>query len=239
VVVAGQKRFGRAVLELVLERGWQVAAVSAPAGDDKLRIGAMNRRIPVIDAGAFNVTTMPDGCELIVAAHCHSYISAKTRLKAELGALGFHPSLLPRHRGRSAVEWALRFGEAVTGGSVYWFNDTVDGGPVAAQDWCFIRPGDTAGELWRRELAPMGLRLFRRVFDDLERGIVTAIPQDTDPATWEPAIDGVPPLWRPDSLMLGSSKYTVVQERHAPTDLAGQPAKRLVFSADARPVGSP
>jgi methionyl-tRNA formyltransferase len=222
------------VLELVLARGWKVAAVSAPAGDDKLRIGALNHRLPLIDVGSFNASTMPNGCDMIVAAHCHSYISARTSLKAELGALGFHPSLLPRHRGRSAVEWAVRFGDPVTGGSVYWFNDVVDGGPVAAQDWCFIRPGDTARELWARELAPMGLRLFSQAFDDLERGIVRAVPQDADQATWEPAIDGVPPLWRPDSLMLGASKYAVVTERHDPE---GSPEKRRVFSEALQPAG--
>jgi methionyl-tRNA formyltransferase len=153
---------------------------------------------------------------LIVAAHCHTFISAKTRRLAELGALGFHPSLLPRHRGRSAIEWAIRFGEKITGGSLYWFSDVVDGGPIAARDWCFIRPGESASELWAREIAPMGLRLFSRVFDALERGVVVAEPQDADLATWEPAIDAVPPLWRPDALLLGSSKYqTVTSEREA------------------------
>jgi len=148
-----------------------------------------------------------------VAAHCHTYLSAKTRAKAELGALGYHPSLLPRHRGRSAIEWALRFGEAVTGGSGFWLNDVVDGGPVAARDFCAVRPGDAARELWARELAPMGLRLFGRVFAELERGFVRAVPQDTALATWEPALDGVPPLWRPDVPQLGTSRFQVVPDR--------------------------
>lgn len=42
---------------------------------------------------------------------------------------------------------------------------TVDGGPIAAQDWCFIRPEDDARSLWSRELAPMGLRLRQRKSD--------------------------------------------------------------------------
>lgn len=135
---------------------------------------------------------------------------AQTRSRAELGALGYHPSLLPRHRGRSAIEWAVRFGEAVTGGTVFWLNDTVDGGPIAGQEFCHVQPGDDARELWARELAPTGLRLFERVFDELERGVVRAVPQDTALATWEPALDGVPPLWRPDVPRLGSSRWQVV-----------------------------
>lgn len=216
VVIAGQKRFGRDVLEMALARGHEIAAVSCPDDDaDKLRIAALNRDLPIIGARRLNASTMPSGCDLIVAAHCHTFISEMTRRKAELGALGFHPSLLPRHRGRSAIEWAIRFGERTTGGSVYWLNETVDGGPVAAQDWCFIRPDDTPRALWARELAPMGLRLFGQAFAALERGVIVAEPQDFDLATWEPAIDNVPPLWRPDLLMIGSSRFQIVTERHA------------------------
>jgi methionyl-tRNA formyltransferase len=212
IVLAGQKRFGRDVLNLVLARGYEVAAVFCPADpDDKLRIGATNRGLPLHDAKQLTAAMMPaGGVDLIVAAHCHTYISGKARQRAELGALGYHPSPLPRHRGRSAIEWTLRFGEKVTGGTVFWLNDVVDGGPIAAQDFCFPKPDDTALELWARELAPMGLRLFARVFDELDRGVVTAIPQETALATWEPAIDNVPPLWRPDVPQLGTSRFQVV-----------------------------
>lgn len=213
VVIAGQKRFGRDVLDLVVGRGWEVAAVFCPPGEDKLRIGALNRRLPVFNGGRITAAMMPTGVDLIVAAHCHNYLSAQTRGRATLGALGYHPSLLPRHRGRSAIEWALRFGERVTGGTVFWLGDVVDGGPIAAQDFCHVRPGDSARELWARELAPMGLRLFGRVFAELERGIVRAVPQDAELATWEPALDNVPPLWRPDVPQLGASRFQTVTDR--------------------------
>lgn len=62
-----------------------------------------------------------------------------------------------------------------------------DAGPIAAQDWCLVRPSDTPAEFWRRDLAPMGLRLFGRVLDDLAAGRVVAIHQDESLATWEPA----------------------------------------------------
>lgn len=156
---------------------------------------------------------MPPGVDLIVAAHCHAYISAPTRLRSRLGALGYHPSLLPRHRGRSAVEWAIRFPDAITGGTVYWFNDVVDGGPIAAQEPVHIRPDDTARSLWTRDLAPLGLRLFSQVFDQIDSGVIVAEPQDTTLATWEPAIDSVPPLWRPDVPALGDSGMRVIPDR--------------------------
>ena len=71
VVVSGQKRFGRDGLESILRRGWEVAAVFAPEGDDKLRIGAMNRRLPVFESRT--AAAMPASVDLIVAAHCHTY----------------------------------------------------------------------------------------------------------------------------------------------------------------------
>ena len=212
VLIAGQKRFGRDVLELVLKREWEVAAVSCPMdGGDKLHIAAMNHRLPLIDK-ALCAATMPRNCDLIVAAHCHSYLSAKTRTMATLGALGYHPSLLPRHRGRDAIAWTLRFGEKITGGSVFWLNDVVDGGDVAAQEICHGRPDDTALSLWMRDLAPLGLKLFSRVFNQLDRKVVVRKPQDSDLATWEPALENIPPLWRPDVPQIGSSKFQIVRE---------------------------
>lgn len=209
ILVAGQKRFGRDVAALALARGWEVAAVSCPvaaAGElDKLHVLALNEGLPVIPAGQLRADRVPAGCDLIVAAHCHDFISRKTRLRARLGALGYHPSLLPLHRGRSAVEWAVRLRERVTGGTVYWLNETVDGGPVAAQEHVFVRPGESARELWARALAPLGLRLFDQVFALLERGELPREPQDARLATWEPALSGVPPLHRPELELLCAS----------------------------------
>ena len=105
-------------------------------------------------------------------------------------------------------------GDRTTGGSIYWLNDTVDGGPVAAQDWCFIRPGDDARSLWARELAPMGLRLFRRALGDISAGKLVRIEQDASLATWEPSMDGAPRLFRPDLQLLGNiGDFDVVCDR--------------------------
>lgn len=206
VVLSGQKRFGRDVLRLLLERGDEVLAVACPVlldDPDKLFIEANNHGLRIIPSGQLNRDTMPEHADLIIAAHSHDFIGRPTRDKTRLGALGYHPSLLPRHRGRSSIEWALRFGEKVTGGTLYWLNDVVDGGPIAAQDHVHIRSEDTARDLWARELAPLGLRLFRRTLRELDADVQIAVPQDHALATWEPAIDRVPRLFRPDLLRLG------------------------------------
>lgn len=211
VFISGQKHFGALVFNLCKTMGLDIAGVSAPAfasdgkREDRLRAVARNAGIPWMPAGTLKADTLPDDIDLIIAAHSHDFLGTRTRLKARLGAIGFHPSLLPLHRGRDAVRWAIKMGDRITGGSIYWLTDNVDAGPIAAQDWCFIRPDDTPEELWRRELCPMGVRLFQHVLDDLVGGLVVQIKQDEKLATWEPAFDREP-LYRPDLLMIGNGK---------------------------------
>lgn len=199
ILLAGQKRFGRDVLELCLSLGHQIAAVCCPVDPaDKLWIAAQNHGLRVIPSGRLAAAACPPGLDLIITAHSHDFIGRKTRLRARLGAIGYHPSLLPLHRGRDAVRWAVHNRERITGGTIYWLTDTVDGGPIAAQHHAFIRPADTARDLWARELAPLGLQLFRRVLLDLAAGVVIKTPQDAALATWEPAFGTAPPLFRPE-----------------------------------------
>ncbi len=193
VLLAGSRTFGCAVLELLLDRGVDVDVVTRP--DDKLwqragGAGPLARRFPAIAAA-------PGGHDLIICAHSHDFVSRKRRHTARLGGIGYHPSLLPRHRGRSAVEWTIRFGDPIAGGTVYWLDDRVDAGAIAAQDWCHVLPGDTASSLWRRELFPMGLRLLDRVLGDLDADRIVAVPQDERVATFEPHAE-LPRLARPD-----------------------------------------
>jgi methionyl-tRNA formyltransferase len=208
ILLSGQKRFGRDVLSLLHELGHNVVAVCAPTDnlgtveEDKLHFAAVQARHRIIPAGTLTHETVPDGIDLIMTAHSHDFIGRKTRLRAAIGAIGYHPSLLPVHRGRDAVRWAVRLRERITGGSVYWLNDTVDGGPIAAQEHVFIRPDDDARELWTRDLSPLGIKLFRKVLCDICAGKLVRIPQDHELATWEPAVTGQPRLFRPDLELL-------------------------------------
>jgi methionyl-tRNA formyltransferase len=224
IYLCGQRHFGMLVLEMLLAGGHQIVGVSAPLGD-RLWNAATRRYIPLQEAGKLRADTLPDGVDLIIAAHSHDFIGAKTRARARLGAIGYHPSLLPLHRGRDAVKWTIKMRDRIAGGSVYWLNDQVDGGPIAAQDWCFVRPEWTARDLWREELQAAGVRLFQRVLADLARGLMIAIPQDETLATWEPSIDREP-LFRPDLPQLGAGPdgYQIVTRRL--TDMGLEP--RLV-----------
>ncbi|HEX7866523.1 MAG TPA: formyltransferase family protein [Variovorax sp.] len=190
VMIVGQKYFGAEVLRLCLDRGDDVAAVSAPRVDDRLAAAATDAGIPLCQVPRrLDGSWVPEGLDVILCAHAHVFVTREARLKARHGALGYHPSLLPRHRGRDAVRWALHMREQITGGTAYWLDDGADTGDIAAQDWCWIRPEDTAEALWRRDLAPMGLRLMAEVLSQLDAGRVPRRPQDAAMASWEPSFE--------------------------------------------------
>lgn len=190
VMIVGQKWLAAELLRLCLARGDDVAAVSAPRMDDRLAALATAEGIPVCQVPKrLTGEWVPAGVDVLLCANAHVFVTAEARGKARLGALGYHPSLLPRHRGRDAIRWALHMGDVVTGGTVYWLDDGADTGPIAAQDWCWVEPGDTPESLWRRVLGPMGLRLFDQVLAALDTGAVPRASQDTRMATWEPSFN--------------------------------------------------
>ena len=192
VVIVGQQWFGAEALRLCLRRGDDVARVLAPSAEgeeyDRLYAAAQQAGIPAeISRRRIEASQIPAGVDVIIGAHAHAFITEGARLATRYGALGYHPSLLPRHRGRDAVRWTIHMGDRIAGGTVYWMDDGADTGPIAAQDWCHVRPGDDARTLWRRDLAPMGVRLLDSALADLERGLVRAVDQDKSVGTWEPA----------------------------------------------------
>lgn len=196
VVIVGQQWFGAEVLRLCLRRGDEVAKVLAPPAEgeeyDRLYAAAQQAGIPAeITRRWVEANQIPHGVEVIVAAHAHAFITEAARRATHYGALGYHPSLLPRHRGRDAVRWTIHMGDPIAGGTVYWMDNGADTGPVAAQDWCHVRPDDDAKTLWRRDLAPMGIRLLERVLGDLDGGNIVAVEQASEVATWEPSFSGL------------------------------------------------
>ena len=189
IMLVGQKWLGAQAFVVLRKAGHEVLAVSAPSDSDRLWSSAADAGIATRVVGRrLEAEHVLDGCELIVCAHAHCFISEGARKAARMGAIGYHPSLLPLHRGRDAIEWAIRMRERITGGSVYRMDDRADAGPVICQDWCFVRPNDTAEDLWRRDLGPMGVRLLEQAVGLIAQGQGEGIPQDESLHSWEPAI---------------------------------------------------
>ncbi|MDR0905777.1 MAG: hypothetical protein LBN00_06350 [Oscillospiraceae bacterium] len=208
IFICGQRSFGRAVLVNLFERGHNIVGVAPPPQEkyyDKITGAALKRKIPVI-SDCENITSaqIPRNTELVISAHSHWYISAQTISSAKYGAIGFHPSLLPRHRGRDAVRWAVDMCDAITGATVYWLDDKVDGGDILAQTPVFVARDWDYHRLWA-EIFPIGVEMLCNAVDAISAGTAKRVPQDDRFATWEPPFDGTARLPRSELLQIGTS----------------------------------
>lgn len=212
ILLAGTRSFGRAALSGLHDTHPDVlvAAVVAPPNDPAAGF-AQDKRIPLYHEVTPEIVEQ-HRVDLIVCAHSHAFIGSKSRRAATHGAIGYHPSLLPRHRGKDAVRWTIKMGDPIAGGSVYWFTNHVDGGPIAAQQFVHVQPGWDHHDLWQ-VLFPVGVRLLRQVVGEVARGRFVQVDQNEAVATWEPSWER-PPVHRPELVELGDGvkKHPVIQK---------------------------
>jgi methionyl-tRNA formyltransferase len=194
ITLAGSRYFGTAALDVLRKENVDIARVVVPHADDRLADAARAAGVEVVvlkDPMLVPADAIAPGTDLIVSAHSHARVSGEALGASRLGGIGFHPSLLPRHRGMAAVEWTIKEGDPIAGGTIYHLADQMDAGAIAAQDWCFVKKGETARELWERALAPMGLRLLAQVIRHVkDTGSLPARPQDEQFATRAPRLEG-------------------------------------------------
>lgn len=163
VFLFGQKWLGEQVARGLIADGHTLAGIACPSGD-RLRAIAEGMGVRYWwdnEDAAGNPEAIPDGTDLIVSAHSFDFIRRGVRAQARLGAIGYHPSLLPRHKGRRSVEDTIACGDTVAGGTVYRLSDSMDGGQIIMQRRCEVLPDEGAAGLWRRALAPMGVSMMR------------------------------------------------------------------------------
>lgn len=192
ITLVGSRHFGVATLNMLKAHDVEVARVVVHDGEDRLAAAARSAGIEVVvqaDPRRVVAAEIAPGTDLIVTAHSHARVSRDALAAARLGGIGYHPSLLPRHRGIAAVEWTIKEGDPIAGGSIYHLADRMDAGAIAAQEWCFVKKGETARELWERALAPLGLKLLGEVIDYARtHRSLPAKPQDEQFATKAPAL---------------------------------------------------
>lgn len=206
IAFAGSRTFGVEALREVLRLGHEVPVVFTHRDDKLAPFAELECRIPVVEKVNPADIRAAD-VDLILAVHTFDFIGRKSRAASNLGALVGHPSLLPRHRGRSSVEWTVKMRDPIAGFTYFWADDGVDTGPVAAQDWCHVDPQWTASDLWREQLFPMGVRLLHPTLRRIERDghFGSWHPQDERFATVEPAIESKR-LYRPELIALPAGR---------------------------------
>jgi methionyl-tRNA formyltransferase len=195
IVVNGQQAFGAEVLKALVDRGEDVVAVlCAPDREgrppDPLKEAALAAGIPVRQPESFEhpgaaeelAELRPD---LVVMAFVTLFVPEPVLNTPTHGSIQYHPSLLPRHRGPSAINWAIIQGDDRTGLSIFWPDDGLDTGPVLMTREVAIEDDDTLGSLYFDKLFPMGVEAMAESVDLVREGRAPKIAQDEAEATYE------------------------------------------------------
>lgn len=191
IFVCGQKSFGLAVVKRLYSEGHEIVGVCPPPQErlkDKVTGFAMLHGIPIIsDCDRLTSDMIPDGTDIIISAHSHWMISQQCIDKCAYGGIGFHPSLLPKHRGQDAVRWTIHMRDEITGGTIYSLSgDICDGGDILLQRVVFIEDGWDYHRLWH-ELFPIGVDMISEAVAKIGDGTATYTPQNEKVATFEPS----------------------------------------------------
>ena len=194
VSIIGQAAFGEAAFRRLRETGSEVVAVSAPPGDrrpDALWQAAADAGIDPVPTAQLKDTAILErwrsaGAELCVMAFVTDILPEDVFSAPARGTIQYHPSLLPIHRGSSAMNWPIIFGETETGLTVFWPDKGIDTGPVLLQKHTPIGPDDTMGSLYFDRLFPMGVDALAEAVALVEAGTAPRTNQDHPHSTYEP-----------------------------------------------------
>jgi methionyl-tRNA formyltransferase len=192
ITLVGSRHFGVTTFNMLRDHGVEIARIVVHDAEDRLAAAAKAAGIEVVVQGDAKFVTAAEiaaNTDLIVTAHSHARITREALATTKLGGIGYHPSLLPRHRGIAAIEWTIKEGDPIAGGTIYHLADQMDAGAIAAQEWVFVKKGETARELWERALAPLGQKLLGEVIDYAKvHKTLPAKPQDEQFATLAPSL---------------------------------------------------
>ena len=195
IAIIGQQDFGKAVLEAFLARGDEVAAVfCAPekegARPDALRAAAEEKKLKVYQ---FKSLRASEAAQALAAAKADLGIMAFVLQFAPQefvgipvhGTIQYHPSLLPKFRGPSSINWPIIKGETETGLTIFRPSDGLDEGAVILQKSTPISADDTLGTVYFDRLFPLGVAAMLEAADLVVAGKHKESAQDESQASYE------------------------------------------------------
>eukprot|EP00898_Chlorokybus_atmophyticus_P002797 jgi/Chlat1/3518/Chrsp23S03699 len=201
VAVIGQSLFGATAYSRLREDGHTIVGVftvpDVKGRPDPIAIAAEKDGVPVFkverwkalkkDGGAVIPAVLDQyksvGAELNVLAFVTQFIPMEVNDFPKHGSIIYHPSLLPRHRGASAINWALMCGDKKTGFTVFWADDGLDTGPILLMKECPVKDDDTVNTLYSSFLFPEGINEAVQL---IAEGRAPRITQPTEGATYDP-----------------------------------------------------
>ncbi|HJU11794.1 MAG TPA: methionyl-tRNA formyltransferase, partial [Candidatus Binataceae bacterium] len=225
VVLIGQAAFAAKALEVLRERGDQIVHVFAPPDPaegraDLLKVKALEMGIPISQPSSFRSDSAFGhfkslDAELAILAFVTIIVPERILYAPSRNSICFHPSLLPRHRGASAIAWTLIQGDSETGVTWFWPDKGIDTGPILMQRRTPVGPNDTTGSLYFNSLFPLGIETLRDALSLIETGKAPRIVQDEGRATYEP----------------------ICRDEHARVDFgkSGQEVHNLIRGCDPQP----
>jgi methionyl-tRNA formyltransferase len=195
LAITGQQDFGKAVLEAFLARGDEVAGVfCAPektgGRPDALKVAAEAKGVRVFQFASLRSAEAQDalrslGADLGIMAFVLQFAPQEFVTIPKHGTIQYHPSLLPKYRGPSSINWPIARGDAETGLTIFRPTDGLDEGPVILQKTTRIGPDDTLGTVYFDRLFPMGVQAMLEAADSVVAGKHRETIQDESQATYE------------------------------------------------------
>ena len=195
IAIIGQQDFGKAVLEAFLARGDQVAGVfCAPekpgAKADMLKTAAQEKGVQVFQFASLKSDEAKNALkalnvELGVMAYVLQFAPQDFVNIPQRGTIQYHPSLLPKYRGPSSINWPIARGDTKTGLTIFRPTDGLDEGPVIMQKETAIGPDDTLGTVYFDRLFPLGVAAMLEAADLVVAGKHRETAQDESRATYE------------------------------------------------------
>jgi methionyl-tRNA formyltransferase len=195
IAIVGQQDFGKAVLEAFLARGDEVAGVfCAPekpgAKPDVLRTAAQEKGVkvfqfPSLKSAEAAAAMRGLNAEIGIMAFVLQFAPQEFVKIPKHGTIQYHPSLLPKYRGPSSINWPIIRGETKTGLTIFRPNDGLDEGPIVLQKDMPISADDTLGSVYFDRLFPMGVAAMLEAADLVMAGKHRETVQDEAAASYE------------------------------------------------------
>jgi len=195
LIVMGQQAFGKDCLEKILDTGVdEVLAVycEPDKGDkvDPIKEFAQEKGLPVHQPANFNDQADLDtlagfDADLMVMAFVNVFVPEAARDTPKMGSICFHPSLLPKYRGPSAVNWPIIMGDTKSGFSWFYPTDGLDEGDSLMQWECDLGPDDTVIDLYFKKIYPAAVDSVLQVCDLFRAGNPPHIVPDEAQASYE------------------------------------------------------
>lgn len=196
IILIGQAAFAEKSLEKLVGNGHDVAAVYCPLDPpsgkfDAVKTKALALGIPVRQHKSLKAAEVREefialNADLAVLAFVTQIVPPQVFTVPKLGSICFHPSILPKYRGASAINWALIKGESITGLTIFWVDQGIDTGPILLQKTVTVAADDTTGSLYFNKIFPLGVDAIGEAVELIAAGNPPRIVQDESKANYDP-----------------------------------------------------